>query len=136
VVPASILGDPAERASLIESIDANGRGYVFFRDKLGGEISVAGTPRSPEMAFDVTAVEVRPDGAGGFMAARYGVLEIQTMDYHGTYRMPSRIFEMGCGCTSRTSRSNFSAISRGGPAIASRGRTSRTFSSARSIGCC
>jgi hypothetical protein len=85
-VPVSILQDGEELAALVESINSNGVGYVFFQDKLGGEISVIGTHRSPELAFDVTVVEIRPDGQGGFAVARYGILELQTMDYHGTYK--------------------------------------------------
>ncbi len=59
---------------------------AIFQDKLGGEISLAGTARSPELSFDVTLVEVRPTAAGGFEVSRHGILEILTMDYHGTYR--------------------------------------------------
>jgi hypothetical protein len=85
-VPVSILVQAEERARFVDTINAQGVGYVFFQDKLGGEISIIGTSRSPEMAFDVTLVEIRPDGEGGFAVARYGILELQTMDYHGTYR--------------------------------------------------
>ncbi|MDK9724048.1 MAG: hypothetical protein OEL88_04100 [Sterolibacteriaceae bacterium MAG5] len=85
-VPVSLLKDESERAKLIEAINASGVGYVFFQDKLGGEISVIGTSRSPEMAFDVTVVEIRPGSGGDFVVSRYGILELQTMDYHGTYR--------------------------------------------------
>lgn len=85
-VPVSILSDEAELAALVERINTRGAGYVFFQDKLGGEISVIGTPRSPEMSFDVTLVEIKPDANGGFMVSRYGILELQTMDYHGTYK--------------------------------------------------
>lgn len=84
-VPVSILRDELELRRLTSAIAANGVGYVFFQDKLGGEISVLGTSRSPELAFDVTLVEIRADG-GGFAVSRYGILELQTMDYHGTYR--------------------------------------------------
>jgi hypothetical protein len=35
-----------------------GRILVYFDQKIGGEISVSGTPRSLEMAFDVTLVEL------------------------------------------------------------------------------
>ncbi len=85
-VPVSILRDAQELARLMDAINSDGVGYVFFQDKLGGEISVIGTHRSPEMAFDVTVVEIRPDGQGGFAVSRYGILELQTMDYHGTYK--------------------------------------------------
>lgn len=85
-LPVSILGDPAELAAFIDTVNSNSAGYLFFQDKLGGEISVIGTRRSPEMSFDVTLVEVRPDDQGGFQVTRYGILEIQTMDYHGSYK--------------------------------------------------
>lgn len=38
------------------------------------------------MSFDVTVVEIKPDGEGAFKVSRYGILELQTMDYHGTYK--------------------------------------------------
>jgi len=58
---------------------------VFFQEKLGGEISLPATKRSPEMAFDITLVEiVRKSGV--YQVGRFGVLEVQTMDFHGTYR--------------------------------------------------
>ena len=85
-VPVSILRDEAELARLTSTIAADGVGYVFFQDKLGGEISVIGTRRSPEMAFDVTVAEIKSNGNGGYAVSRYGILELQTMDYHGTYR--------------------------------------------------
>lgn len=85
-IPVPILNVSEELSRFIETVNAQGAGYVFFQDKLGGEISVIGTHRSPEMSFDVTVVEILPDGAGGFMVSRYGILELQTMDYHGTYK--------------------------------------------------
>ncbi|XDF36101.1 hypothetical protein RBH89_03350 [Paracidovorax avenae] len=85
-IPVSILNKSEELVRFIENINSQGAGYVFFQDKLGGEISVIGTHRSPEISFDVTVVEIKPDGEGGFMVSRYGILELQTMDYHGTYK--------------------------------------------------
>jgi hypothetical protein len=63
----------------------NGAGFVFFQAKLGGEISVISTARSPELSFDVTLVELSSKD-GGFTVGRYGILEIQTMDFHGSYK--------------------------------------------------
>ncbi|WP_377159606.1 hypothetical protein ACFJIX_10065 [Roseateles sp. UC29_93] len=85
-IPVPILSDEAELAAFVDRVNRDGSGYVFFQDKLGGEISVIGTHRSPEMSFDVTIVEIKPDGEGGFAVSRYGILELQTMDYHGTYK--------------------------------------------------
>lgn len=83
--PASLLGDQKTKASLCSRIKKHGRGYVFFQDKLGGEISILGTPKSPELAFDVTIVEISWR-ADRFVIERYGILEVQTMDFHGSYR--------------------------------------------------
>ena len=85
-VPVIILEQPDELQVFINAVNGSGAGYLFFQDKLGGEISVIGTTRSPELSFDVTLVEIKPDGQGGFVVARYGILELQTMDYHGTYK--------------------------------------------------
>ena len=85
-VPVIVLEQADELENFTSAVNENGAGYLFFQDKLGGEISVIGTARSPEISFDVTLVEIKPDGHGGFVVARYGILELQTMDYHGTYR--------------------------------------------------
>lgn len=79
------LGKPGELERFADSVNADGVGYLFFHAKLGGEVSISGTPRSPELSFDITHVEIKPDGQGGFAVSRYGILELQTMDYHGTY---------------------------------------------------
>src|SRR5574337_653353 len=86
LLPVSLLADDGARSRFVEAVRRDGVGYVFFQDKLGGEISLPGTARSPEISFDVTLVEIRPDGPTGFDLARFGILEIQTMDYHGSYR--------------------------------------------------
>lgn len=84
-VPVSLLGYERRRIEFENSVRRVGRGYVFFQDKLGGEISVSATKKSPEMAFDITIAEVEFRD-GSFQVMRYGVLEIQTMDFHGSYR--------------------------------------------------
>ena len=85
-VPVSALAKPEKLDALKREIQATGRGFVFFQDKLGGEISLSGTAKSPEMAFDVTLVEILRHPDGRFGLGRYGVLEVQTMDFHGSYR--------------------------------------------------
>lgn len=84
-LPVSILALDGELEKFKAEVKKTGSGYLFFQDKLGGEISVIATERSPEMAFDVTLVEVSYSG-GAFDVTRYGILEIQTMDFHGSYR--------------------------------------------------
>ncbi|WP_408508803.1 PDDEXK family nuclease [Paraburkholderia sediminicola] len=85
-LPVSILQREGELDAFKASVRSHGAGYLFFQDKLGGEISITGTSHSPEMAFDVTLVEIVPTSGDGFAVSRYGILEIQTMDFHGTYK--------------------------------------------------
>ena len=72
-------------ALLEQTLDENLRAFVFFQDKLGGEICMSGTPASPEIAFDVTAVEITRVSSG-LKLGQYGFIEIQTMDFHGSYK--------------------------------------------------
>ena len=83
--PASLLSDGAAKTGFQRAVRSAGSGYLFFQDKLGGEISILGTDRSPEMAFDITIVEVVHAG-GRYLLGRYGILEVQTMDFHGSYK--------------------------------------------------
>ena len=47
---------------------------------------MSATNRSPELSFDTTFVELASTRDGGVGIDRFGVLEIQTMDFHGSYR--------------------------------------------------
>jgi hypothetical protein len=85
-IPISILNQPAGIAELSKSLSESGVAYVFFQDKLGGEISISGTWASPEIAFDVTVVEIVPARSGTVKLKQYGFIEIQTMDFHGSYK--------------------------------------------------
>jgi hypothetical protein len=85
-LPVSVLQNEGALRDFVDRVRSDGSGYLFFQDKLGGEISLPGTARSPELSFDITLVEIRPDGPDGFSVSRYGILEIQTMDYHGSYK--------------------------------------------------
>lgn len=84
-LPVSVLSFEGELEKFKASVKSAGAGYLFFQDKLGGEISVLATDRSPEMAFDVTLFEVT-HSKGAFNVSRYGILELQTMDFHGSYK--------------------------------------------------
>jgi hypothetical protein len=84
-IPATLLSIASDRDRFKAEVSEKGVGFVFFQAKLGGEISLISSPRSPEISFDVTLVEVLPDG-GGFKLGRYGIFEIQTMDFHGSYK--------------------------------------------------
>ena len=83
--PAPTLVAEDVRAQIAVTIREGGTVVVFFQGKLGGEISLAPTERSPEVSFDTTLVEII-DRDGVLDVGRYGILEVQTMDFHGTYR--------------------------------------------------
>ena len=85
-IPISILNDEKGLAILDQTLDADKRAFIFFQDKLGGEISINGTSSSPEMAFDVTVVELSRPAGTALKIGRYGFIEIQTMDFHGSYK--------------------------------------------------
>jgi len=86
IVPAPTLMKARFRSAFIDSVHKGSAGVVYVRDKLGGEISISPTDRSPEVAFDLTMVEVVERDPGVFAVGRYGILEVQTMDFHGSYR--------------------------------------------------
>lgn len=72
------------QAAMLAQLAASNRVLVYFDQKIGGEISLAATASSPEMAFDVTLVElVRANGELALGA--FSILEVQTMDFHGSY---------------------------------------------------
>lgn len=93
--PVVALGDHLSRSEILAAVDGDRRVFVYFQDKLGGEIGLSRTAASPELSFDITMVELIPsvpaaDTAGAYESAvsvgRYGVFELQTMDFHGTYK--------------------------------------------------
>lgn len=85
IVPAPSLADQKTREAFEEYVRGGGLAIVYLQDKLGGEISLGATDRSPELSFDITLIEVVPSGSGADIG-RFGVLEVQTMDFHGSYR--------------------------------------------------
>lgn len=84
ILPAPTLQKGTVRQQLLLSLSMGNRVFVFFQDKLGGEISISPTNRSPELSFDITIVEII--NGGKLDVGQYGILEVQTMDYHGTYK--------------------------------------------------
>jgi len=80
-----MLSKEPVRRRILETVRLGGTGVAYFQDKLGGEISLSATARSPEFSFDSTLVEIRQTD-GRLSIGRYGILEVQTMDFHGSYR--------------------------------------------------
>ncbi|RFU41817.1 hypothetical protein DZF91_09800 [Actinomadura logoneensis] len=85
LVPALNLNDQETAARFRTDVRDNKPCYAFFQKEFGGEIALAATERSPEFSFDVTIAEIVPTETGAPTLRRYGVLEIQTMDFHGSY---------------------------------------------------
>lgn len=93
--PAKALEDPAIRQETLEAVVPGDprRVFLYFQDKLGGEISLSATPASPALSFDITVVELLPaqrdslldDGSVPVRVGKYGVIEMQTTDTHGSY---------------------------------------------------
>jgi hypothetical protein len=92
--PVVALAEEAGRAEVLEAVRGDGRAFVYFQDKLGGEISLSKTAASPELSFDITVVELLPADSARLWAdvtdfpvaiGKYGVIELQTTDTHGTY---------------------------------------------------
>jgi hypothetical protein len=84
MAPATTLKRADIRADLLSAMARGDAAFVYMQDKLGGEVSVRATERSPELSFDMTLVELIP-GSPTPGVGRYGVLEVQTMDFHGSY---------------------------------------------------
>ena len=89
VVPAISLTKDEVRADLRSRLNVRQPVFIYFDAKMSGELSIPATPSSPEFAFDVTIVELTLEPAGPHIG-RFGILEIQTMDFHGSYRSAVR----------------------------------------------
>ena len=93
--PVVVLNDEAGRTEILAAISGHRRMFVYFQDKLGGEIGLSKTAASPELSFDITVVELTagpvaesPPGLEqpGIRIGKYGVIELQTTDTHGSYQ--------------------------------------------------
>jgi hypothetical protein len=84
IIPAVRLSDESERQAVIAALEAGSNVFIYLDQKLGGEVSIPKTSRSPEFSIDVTILELAlADGLPE--VRRFGALEIQTMDFHGSY---------------------------------------------------
>lgn len=84
--PVSALAGATIRDELLTAARGSDprRAFVYFQDKLGGEIGLSKTPASPELSFDITVIELLAQG-DDLRVGRYGVIELQTTDTHGSY---------------------------------------------------
>jgi hypothetical protein len=88
VTPVTNLSVGAIRDELVAAVldPAAPRQFLTFQQYFGGEVGLRRTAASPELNFDVTIVEVVPSGTGGVALGRYGIVEVQTTDTHGSYK--------------------------------------------------
>jgi hypothetical protein len=89
VVSAVKITKEEVRADLLSRLNSGQHVFIYFDTKLTGELSIPATARSPEFAFDVTIVELVLE-EGKPHIGRFGILEIQTMDFHGSYKFAVR----------------------------------------------
>ena len=94
IMPGVRLADVVVRAEVTARLSAGSRVFIYFDEKLGGELSIPGTSRSPEFSFDVTVFEIER-AQGQPHVGRFGIVEIQTMDFHGSYRHAVRNLREG-----------------------------------------
>lgn len=85
VTPAVTLKRQEVRDDITVRLNAGQPVFIYFDKKTSGELSIPPTERSPEFSFDVTVVELTCK-EGVPHIGRFGILEIQTMDFHGSYR--------------------------------------------------
>jgi len=96
--PAKALESPDIKEEVLLAVRPENpqRVFLYFQDKLGGEISLSRTPASPELSFDITVIELLPADPQtahlddpddpGVRVGKYGVIELQTTDTHGSYK--------------------------------------------------
>jgi len=85
LVPAPTLAENSTQARIRAALAGRKRVLVYFMDKLGGEIDIPGSRKSPKFKLDTTLVEIL-NSRGQLNLGRHGILEVQTMDFHGSYR--------------------------------------------------
>jgi hypothetical protein len=79
------------RADVLSAVQVDDprRVFIYFQDKLGGEIGLPKTLKSPELSFDITVAELIAQSAGRgkseVVVGKYAVIELQTTDTHGSY---------------------------------------------------
>lgn len=94
VTPAVTLTHDDVRADIAARLERGQPVFIYFDKKTSGELSIPSTPRSPEFSFDVTIVEMTMEDDHPHIG-RFGILEIQTMDFHGSYRNAVRNLREG-----------------------------------------
>lgn len=85
LLPADALASEVTRQTVLSNLKSGKPTCVVFMDKTGGEISLPGGQSSPEFSLDGTVIEL-VYLEGRIQLGRYLVIEVQTMDFHGSYQ--------------------------------------------------
>jgi hypothetical protein len=94
ITPAVNLVKPDVRNDILRRLETGQSVFTYFDEKMGGELSIPATARSPEFAFDVTIIEMMLESNHPHIG-RFGILEIQTTDFHGSYQHAVRNLKDG-----------------------------------------
>lgn len=94
ITPAVTLKKQEVRDDIVERLRNQQPVFIYFDKKTSGELSIPPTDHSPEFSFDVTVVELNSEQDQPHIG-RFGILEIQTMDFHGSYRAAVRNLREG-----------------------------------------
>ena len=94
VTPGVSLVKADVRDDILVRLQAGQPVFTYFDEKTGGELSIPATSRSPEFAFDVTIIEMTLQNDAPHIS-RFGILEIQTTDFHGSYKHAVRNLKDG-----------------------------------------
>jgi len=85
IYAAPLLSEVANQERILSQLDLGESVLIYFDHKLGGEVQLSPTAKSPQMAFDTTFVTLVRSG-GRLSLGRFAIMEIQTMDFHGSYK--------------------------------------------------
>jgi hypothetical protein len=85
LIPAPALAQDTIQAQVRTTLERQHRALVYFMDKLGGEIDIPGSRKSPKFKLDTTLVEIETKD-GHPRIGKHAIVEVQTMDFHGSYR--------------------------------------------------
>jgi hypothetical protein len=127
VFAAPILGRAEIRQDIDRRLAAGKSVVVYFQDKLGGEISIPSTDRSPELAFDITLAEIFL-ASGQRDIRRYEYWKSKPWTFTAPTGTPSAILKTHCACTETVFQRSFSRTN-DGCAIVWKDRTSPMCSS-------
>src|SRR5260370_27234752 len=77
IYAAPLLSEKANQERVLSQLDLGESVLIYFDHKLGGEVQLSPTAKSPQMAFDTTFVTL-VRSVGRLSLGRFALMEIQT----------------------------------------------------------